>query len=335
MNKRGETIGVLSGLGIGVLLALLGIIGATAGLGYLLVILVLALIPLAGMLVVMERARSLFATIGFSGASLAQQGVGHRPVPKADWLSRAVLSGFIASMAMLFTFGIAYGIALMLGQLVTGPQSTNSQILVTAWFFNLAHNRLTDLAQGSLFLTMGAHFTVGLVLAALYAMVAEPRLYGPAWLRGLVYSVVPWLLSLVVFFPLIGGGPFGVALGAGPLPFLGNLILHLVYGMTLGTLYGPLGDMLPGVEEASGEENQGAMRHAERASALGIVGGIVMGLVAGIGRTMVIPPDSTFMTPPLLDVLGLTLLGGSLGALLGSLFGLPSSDVVAPAHREG
>ncbi|MBI2887736.1 MAG: cyclic nucleotide-binding domain-containing protein [Chloroflexi bacterium] len=49
MDKREETTGVLAGLAIGLFLALAGVIGATAGLGYLLVVLVLAVLG-AGLL---------------------------------------------------------------------------------------------------------------------------------------------------------------------------------------------------------------------------------------------------------------------------------------------
>ena len=34
-----------------------------------------------------------------------------------------------------------------------------------------------------------------------------------------------------------GGGLLGMNIGAGPLPILGNLILHLVYGAVLGSAY--------------------------------------------------------------------------------------------------
>ena len=44
MDKRAEIIGVLSGLGIGLLLAMLGVIGAMAGLGYFIAVLVLMLV---------------------------------------------------------------------------------------------------------------------------------------------------------------------------------------------------------------------------------------------------------------------------------------------------
>ncbi len=52
------------------------------------------------------------------------------------------------------------------------------------------------------------------------------------------------------------GGFFGLGIGAGPLPIIGNLILHLVYGATLGTLYGPAGRVVVGDEAPTELEGQ-------------------------------------------------------------------------------
>ena len=72
-----------------------------------------------------------------------------------------------------------------------------------------------------------------LLLALVYARYVEPRLSGASWWRDAVRAH-PWLLSLIIFLPLMGGGLLGMNIGAGPLPILGNLILHLVYGAVLG-----------------------------------------------------------------------------------------------------
>jgi hypothetical protein len=39
----------------------------------------------------------------------------------------------------------------------------------------------------------GFHIVVGLAMALLYALVLEPVLPGPSWLRGLIYAVAVWL----------------------------------------------------------------------------------------------------------------------------------------------
>src|SRR5205823_3461724 len=123
---------------------------------------------------------------------------------------------------------------------------------------NLTHNKVLDLAQSALYLSIGVHFAVGLVLALVYAYIVEPRMWGPGWIRGSLFAIVPWVFSVVVFFPLVGGGFLGVGLGAGPLAFLGNLVLHVVYGATLGLMYEPMFDEQPDIESRN-EENSWAM----------------------------------------------------------------------------
>ena len=52
------------------------------------------------------------------------------------------------------------------------------------------------------------------------------------------FALLPWLVSLVIFMPLLGGGILGLSLGAGPLPIVGNLVLHALYGAVLGVVWG-------------------------------------------------------------------------------------------------
>jgi hypothetical protein len=76
-----------------------------------------------------------------------------------------------------------------------------------------------------------------LLWAVLYAGVAEPRLRGSAGVRGLQFALVPWLTSGLLYLPLIGAGPFGLALGAGWLPILGEAVRCAIFGVSLGVLY--------------------------------------------------------------------------------------------------
>jgi membrane protein DedA with SNARE-associated domain len=76
-----------------------------------------------------------------------------------------------------------------------------------------------------------------LLWAVLYAAVAEPRLRGSAGVRGLQFALVPWLTSGLLYLPLIGAGPFGLALGAGWLPILGEAVRCAIFGISLGVLY--------------------------------------------------------------------------------------------------
>src|SRR5438067_1399852 len=164
------------------------------------------------------------------------------PEVRRDWLPRAIVAGFIAAVVMSFTFMLAYGLAYLVARWQPLRYS-ESPANIAGWFYALIHNPATDLAGSNLYVSGGLHFLVAIAWAVLYAYAAEPRLHGPAWRRGVTFSLLPWLLSIIVLLPLVGGGPLGVGLGAGPLPVLGNLILHAVYGATLGVVYGPFGDI--------------------------------------------------------------------------------------------
>jgi membrane protein DedA with SNARE-associated domain len=84
---------------------------------------------------------------------------------------------------------------------------------------------------------------VFLAVSTLWGMlygVVEPALRGPEWFRGLTFSAIPLLFSLLVVFPLAGGGWLGLDLGADGLPMLGEAVRSIAYGLTLGVGYAAL-----------------------------------------------------------------------------------------------
>lgn len=86
---------------------------------------------------------------------------------------------------------------------------------------------------GNIVLGWGAHFMVGIILAVIYAAVA-PSMGGPPVVRGMLYSIAPWLLSQVAMMPMMGMPMFsGSMMVAG-----GSLLGHLVYGAVVGGVYG-------------------------------------------------------------------------------------------------
>src|SRR5262245_42074721 len=113
---------------------------------------------------------------------------------------------------MIVAFAAAYVAALILSRLPVP--------LLASWFVGLTHHQLIDAAAPYLDAATAVFCVGGLLWALLYALAFEPRLQGPAWRRGMAFALIPWLVSLVIFMPLVGGGVFGVSLGAGPLPAL-------------------------------------------------------------------------------------------------------------------
>jgi uncharacterized membrane protein YagU involved in acid resistance len=86
---------------------------------------------------------------------------------------------------------------------------------------------------GNVALGWMAHFMIGIVLALVYAAVAT-LLPGAPWLRGALYGIAPWLMLEVAVLPMMGMPLFaGSAVVA-----MGSLFGHLVYGGTVGAIYG-------------------------------------------------------------------------------------------------
>ena len=142
-----------------------------------------------------------------------------------DSLARAILAGFAASLTMLLLFLVAYNLARLLAS--SPLLAPDALALPRQWLTNLTNNRLIDAGLSDVYLAAGIYFTGGLFWPLLYAWL-EPRLAGAPWVRGASFAMLPALVSLVVVLPLVGGGFFGMALGAGPLPIIGNVLLHLV-----------------------------------------------------------------------------------------------------------
>jgi hypothetical protein len=231
---------------------------------------------------------------------------------------------------MLFAFLAAYLIASVLStiQLTTRSGSEAFQ----GWLRNLTQNPVTDLGANNFYAAIGLFLAGGLLWAVLYAAWFEPILPGPAWQRGMLYALLPGLLSQAVVMPLVGGGVAGFALGAGPLPAVGALLLHLVYGALLGVVYGPLGntdaDTLLPPEVAS-------YRYSSNfRMAIGIIGGALVGALVGLAISLLQPFRLDLV--PAEAMLGSALLLSALGALIGSFADLtPPRDATLPVERRG
>lgn len=93
---------------------------------------------------------------------------------------------------------------------------------------------LGSVMGGSLTLGWMAHFVIGTVLAVIYARLFATRIPGPAFLRGAIFALLPWLMAELVVMPMMGAGLFGGSSFAA----FGSLMGHLVYGAVLGGIYG-------------------------------------------------------------------------------------------------
>ncbi|MGE3913606.1 MAG: hypothetical protein AB7K36_29930 [Chloroflexota bacterium] len=254
---------------------------------------------------------------------------GRRVIPvhvirtKEGRLARALLAGFAASFAMLLAFVLAYTVSRLIAAVVSAE--TGAVGTVRLWLHNLTHNQLMDAGRSDVFVTTAIYLLGGLVWAILYTVVAEPRLVGPGWLRGLVFAAVPTVFSVIVFLPLVGGGVFGIAFDAGPLPMLGNFILHAVYGVVLGELYGPFGSLDATTLGTRGDVALGTQSGAELMAARGLIGGLLVGLGVGIVATLVagVPIEGRLLGQPVVALLlGSSGIGAAFGSTVGAFVGL-------------
>jgi hypothetical protein len=237
--------------------------------------------------------------------------------PREDWLRAGVLAGFLGTFVMTIVLVGAYGLASNIG-------SADGNV-VQRWSWALVHNPVAERTADGVVLAIGANLAMGLLLALVYARYAEPRLSGPSWWRGMIFSLVPWLLSLVIFLPLMGGGLLGMNIGAGPLPILGNLILHLVYGAVLGASYAEaVEDWLDDTDV-----DRGNAASAERGAAVGLVAGLVPGLVVG---WLVAPAFDDLVGRPA-TAIGVAFIGAVIGLAIGSFAGM--SRAQTPARGSG
>jgi len=106
----------------------------------------------------------------------------------------------------------------------------------------------TVAAGGDMIMGWIFHFFVGGVLWGLGFAVFSPHMWGPHWFRGATFGVLAWLIMMVAFLPAVGIPAF--AQGYGPTIPGAALVLHLIFGLTLGEVYHLLVHYFPGeVEE--------------------------------------------------------------------------------------
>ncbi len=234
-----------------------------------------------------------------------------RTPPRVEWLPLGIMAGFVATTLLTAGLMFSYEVARVAGS------NGASASFFDKWLWSLTHNPVTETARVNIAVALILHFTAGILLGVLYAGFVEPRLRGAGWRKGSAFALVPWLLSLIVFLPAIGGGLLGLSLHAGPLPIIGNLILHLIYGVTLGGVYAvERWQTESGVPD--GDDERRALDRSQRASALGVAFGLMAGGFIGEAAAGALAPGQD----RLLVAVIAALIGSGVGFMLGSYAGL-------------
>jgi hypothetical protein len=242
--------------------------------------------------------------------------------PRRRWLADAIIAGFVA-------IGTSTG-ALMVAYVLANGLADAQGDFFRRWLWQLTHNDVVAFSSGRPAIALALHVLLGLVWALVYARFVEFRLSGPGWRRGVVFSLLPWIFSLLILLPAAVVNMLDWAFSAGPLVPIGNLALHLIYGFTLGQLYDASADEPALGADLSYEEplERRAVEHSEDLGAAGILAGGVIGAAVGTMMAVVLPP-----TLPNVDfggweialAVGGILAGGAVGGIVGSFAGLPQT----------
>lgn len=108
------------------------------------------------------------------------------------------------------------------------PRIAVGHILSTFMSVSVAHLNV-GIAGGWI-----VHLLVGIILALVYALFFAERLPGSPIVRGAWYGVIVFIISQLVFMPLVGGGFFS----RGDIELLaGSLLGNLAYGIVVGWIY--------------------------------------------------------------------------------------------------
>lgn len=108
------------------------------------------------------------------------------------------------------------------------PRIAVGHILSTFMSVSVAHLNV-GIAGGWI-----VHLLVGIILALIYAQFFAERLTGSPIARGALYGVIVFIISQLVFMPLVGGGFFS----RGDIELLaGSLLGNLAYGIVVGWIY--------------------------------------------------------------------------------------------------
>ncbi|MBI3966363.1 MAG: hypothetical protein HY329_12085 [Chloroflexi bacterium] len=198
------------------------------------------------------------------------------------WYLHALWAGLAAVIVVLFVF-VTVAVILASSVTLVAKPLVGTELALAHWLVMLAGSRLFDPSTPTPYLAAATYSAVGLAWSVVYGRWYEPYLSGPCWQRGALVALVAWVLSSLVLFPMLGMGPLGFELGAGPLPVIGSLLLHLIYGAGLGLAYEAVGDRQFLIAAPHYDLLPGAFRLPDGASAgRGLIVGGLLGATVGL-----------------------------------------------------
>ena len=136
---------------------------------------------------------------------------------------RSMVAGFIAT------------VVLSLLMLMKGAAGLMPALNPIAMLTDMAHAKMG--MPPSPIIGWVAHFMIGTILwGILFKLLYSWLPGGNALLKGASFSVLAWLMMMILPMPMAGAGLFGMKLGM-MAPVM-TLMMHLVWGAVLGYTYG-------------------------------------------------------------------------------------------------
>ena len=145
-------------------------------------------------------------------------------------LETSAMAGLLATLLMGMGLNVVFYVLAALG---IGPPE---QALVR--FFEQGASRFAD-GNGVRFgvLVIAIVLVSEFLWAVVYSHLPPPLVRIPPWLRGLAFSTLPLAFSVLVLLPGLGAGPLGLGLETGLVPFAGEALRNVLFGVGLATSY--------------------------------------------------------------------------------------------------
>lgn len=133
----------------------------------------------------------------------------------AGFAATAVLSAIMIMKSMMGVMPDVNAIKMMAGMIAEKTGMTNT--IPIAWIM---------------------HFVIGTLAWGGGYSLLQGMLPGSSLVKGILFGVGAWLIMMLVVMPMTGEGLFG--LNIGPHATMATLMLHVIFGAVLGTVYGRL-----------------------------------------------------------------------------------------------
>ena len=122
--------------------------------------------------------------------------------------------------------------------------------VITAAMFLLSLAGMPDINYGKLLaqftntsVVVGwlMHFAMGITLAFLYVYFFREFLPGPYWAKGMIFSVLPWVITLIMLFPMVDTLNLSDTTQSPGVFIVSSMVAYLSFGAVMALVAHPKG----------------------------------------------------------------------------------------------